>query len=132
MHRNRRILGYLLILILSLQFAACSKKATPRPNQINDFDSATYTSLMDAKAALDSAKEQYNKGTLPQTFTTKQVINIAGGSYNLATNSYKTWRDINLGVTTGDANAAKAKLQEDMQNLSQSIAQVIALSKGAK
>lgn len=132
--RNRvknRAFGVQLIAALLLIFStvACQKRATPHPNQLNAFDGQVYDSLVSAQAALDAAKGQYASGKLPAS--SKEVINDAGTAYESARTGWVYWRDLSMGIKSGDVNAAQATLQQDLAQLANAIAKVAALKGGS-
>lgn len=122
-NRNFNFTLAMLVLLLTASLAGvlagCAKNATPHPNQINAFDGQTYDRLTEAQAALDEAKVQYQTGKLPAT--AKTVINDTGAIYEQARTAHNLWRDISLGVKSGDAEATHLLLLSDMNQLAVAI-----------
>jgi hypothetical protein len=128
--RNREVRLTVILTVLAVVFTiGCQKKVTPHPNQLNAFDGQAYDSLVSAQAALDEAKGQYASGKLPPA--SKAVINDAGAAYESARTGWVYWRDVSMGIKSGDVNEAQAKLQDDLAQLSAAIAKIAAM-KGAK
>lgn len=128
--KQRRIGAPVLLLMLLVLSFGCAKKVTPHPNQINSFDGQAYDALTYAQAALDEAKAQYQKGSLPPG--SKDIINAAGAAYETARTSWSTWRDIAQGLKAGDATASQAQLQTDIAQMTAAIAKVVQLITSAK
>lgn len=76
-----------LVAIAFLLSTACSPKAK-HPNQLNDFDGASYDSLTAAHAALYSLRDTVST-SYPQY---KAAFNQAAASYQLALNAYTAFR----------------------------------------
>lgn len=128
--RNRKTRLTVILTFIAILFTiGCQKKVTPHPNQLNAFDGQAYDSLVSAQAALEEAKGQYASGKLPPA--AKVIINDAGALYESARTGWLYWRDISMGIKSGDVNEAQARLQDDLAQLSTAIAKVAAI-KGAK
>jgi hypothetical protein len=127
--RNREVRVTVILAVMAVLLTiGCQKKVTPHPNQLNAFDGQAYDSLVSAQAALDEAKGQYASGKLPPT--SKAVINDAGAAYESARTGWVYWRDVSMGIKSGDVNAAQEKLQEDLTQLATAIAKVAAIKGG--
>lgn len=129
--RNRSLFAVVIVLLF-LSNIGCQKNVVAHPNQINSFDGQTYDALISAQAALDEAKTQYSQGKFAAVPNAKLIINSGGAAYETARNAWQTWRDITLGVKSGDANAAQMTLQNDMNALAAAIANVVKLTTGGK
>jgi hypothetical protein len=127
--RIREVRVTVILTVIAVMFTIdCQKKATPHPNQLNVFDGQAYDSLVSAQAALDEAKGQYASGKLPPS--SKTVINDAGAAYESARTGWVYWRDVSMGIKSGDVNEAQTKLQDDLAQLAVAIAKVVAVKGG--
>jgi predicted lipoprotein len=130
--RSSRNLLCVLAVVLVMSNIGCQKKVGAHPNQINSFDGQTYDTLVSAQAALDEAKNQYAQGKLTAVPNAKLIINTAGASYETTRTAWMTWRDITLGVKSGDAAASQTVLETDMAQLAVAVANVVKLTSGGK
>ena len=127
--RTRKARATVLLTVIAVIFTiGCQKKVTPHPNQLNAFDGQAYDSLVSAQAAIDEAKGQYASGKLPPS--SKAIINDAGAVYESARTGWLYWRDVSMGIKSGDVNEAQARLQDDLAQLSAAIAKVVAIKGG--
>jgi hypothetical protein len=90
------------ILFLALILYGCQVKI--HPGAVDQFDSATYDTLIVAQSVLDSAKIAFAQGALPAE--AKAIINKAGESYNLLRDAWLGYRAAKTEADKGNAKAA--------------------------
>lgn len=122
MKRHLSRLG-LLSLLLSLTLA-CGAKHPIHQGAVNQFDSNSADALTIWQADLNQAKDNIAKGLWPKDWAPQ--VDKAGGVYNTALASYKTWRDVASGVKTGDQQLLLTKFQSDLNELADAITALFA------
>lgn len=103
------------VLIGTMQIS-CTKVITIHPGAADAFDSQAYDRLLEAQAALNAAKAEFEAGRLPPV--AKDFINAAGEAYNIARKARAVYHD-----TKGNRNEVEA----DLVNLTAEIAKVLKL-----
>jgi hypothetical protein len=80
------------VLIVPLLFSttACAAHYIIHPGAINTADSAAFDTLLIGKTTIDDATAAYKSGELPAA--TKDALNTLVDSYNVARESYLTYR----------------------------------------
>lgn len=129
MLRRQPRLPAITLLLLVLISSGCHKKVA-HPNAINSTDAIAYDTLTAAQGALDEAKAQFAAGKLPQS--AKQIINTTGDSYNTARGAWLSYRDVAMGLKTGDLGALQSDLTTALAGLNTAVVQLKSVSGGAK
>lgn len=113
-----------LAFTLALCIGCAHKPYVVHPGSINTFDSRSADSLAIYQADLTQAKQNIIDGAWPASFG--EYVDKAGQGYDTALASYKTWRDVAVGVKTGDAAALQAQFSADLTNLANQISALFA------
>jgi hypothetical protein len=115
-----RILAVALIIPLLFSTTACAAHYIIHPGALNTTDSAAYDTLLIGKTTIDNAKTAYQAGELPPA--TKDALNALVQSYNVARDSYLTYRGAIMTNTPPDLY-----IQQLNKNLSDLITAIRAL-----
>jgi hypothetical protein len=118
-----------VLLALALVSSGCHKKVA-HPNAINNFDGSAYDALTAAQGALDEAKAQFAAGRLPQS--AKPIINSTGESYNAARGAWLSYRDVAMGLKSGDLGELQSDLATALTSLNAAVGQLKAATGGGK
>ena len=86
-----KVVAIVLMLPLLFSTAACAAHYTIHPGALNITDSAAYDTLLVAETAIEQARQAYQDGAIPPT--SKDVLNTLIQSYNVARESWLTYRD---------------------------------------
>jgi hypothetical protein len=98
-----KILLYALIIPFLFSTTACATHYTIHPGAINATDSVAYDTLLIGKTTIDEAKAAYQAGELPaDTKVTKDALNALIQSYDVARDSYLTYRGAVVTNTPSD------------------------------
>jgi uncharacterized membrane protein len=103
--------GIVLIVVgLALVIAGCSHNVVaPVPGSANQFDSDTYLTLVTAKAAIDSAKQELANGAFTSATVAANVrtaINAAVTAYNASDITYQAYHTAALAGNVTPAQQA--------------------------
>lgn len=113
-----------LALTITLLSACAHKPYVVHPGSLNEFDSRSADALAIYQADLTQAKQNITDGIWPSSYG--QYVDKAGESYNVARQSFVTWRDVATGVKTGDPAALQAQFAVDLQSLADQISSLFA------
>lgn len=80
----------LTTLLVALLLSACAAHYTVHPGALNPTDSAAYDTLLIAESAIDQARVENQAQPLPAE--TKDALNMLVRSYNVARDSWLTYR----------------------------------------
>jgi hypothetical protein len=83
-------IGLGLIVPLLFSASACAAHYSIHPGALNPTDSAAYDALLIAESIIDQARLDYKSGQLPAG--TKPALDALVESYNIARNSWRTYR----------------------------------------
>jgi hypothetical protein len=95
-----KILVSALIIPILFSTTACAAHYTIHPGALNTTDSAAYDALLIGKTTIDAAKAAYQAGALPAD--TKDALNAMVQSYDVARDSYLTYRGAAVTNTPSD------------------------------
>jgi len=101
----------LLLLTAAFSTTGCALHYTVHPGALNPTDSAAYDTLLMAQTAIDTARTQ------PDSSESKTALNTLIGSYNVARESWLTWRGAIVANQPSDAYLAQLnKNLTDLRN----------------
>lgn len=81
-----------LISIVLISLMLCSCAAMPlHPGAVNKFDSTTYDVLLTAKSVIDTSRDEFSKGLLPDRL--KPLVNDIVVAYDKANPIYQSWHN---------------------------------------
>jgi hypothetical protein len=112
------IIGFMLwAAVFGMMLDGC-RAYVQHPGAASRFDSQAYDALLVAHDAIETAKTDLKKGSLPAN--SGEYLNILIKSYNTADALYKTYHDAALKGL--DTSQAMANLQIDLNQLAQDLA----------
>jgi hypothetical protein len=85
-----KLLPLVLVVPILLPFSSCAAHYAVHPGALNPADSAAYDTLLVAESVIDAARSAIEAGTIPRT--EKDALNILLHSYNVARESWLTYR----------------------------------------
>lgn len=122
-HRTRAAAAASLVLVATL--AGCAslgqKPYSPHPGSASTFDSIAYDGLLEAQAAIDQAKTDYQTLSPKEAAYQKPLLNRVIEVYNTAQASWHTYHDATAGAQHRNLAQLQGQLNLDLQTLTAAI-----------
>ena len=96
-----KIFALVLLIPLALSTTACAARYAVHPGALNPTDSAAYDMLLIAQATVDQLRADFQESSIPPE--TKNALNRLVESYNIARESWLTYRGALLANVPADA-----------------------------